>query len=262
MDHTNQLLLALNKEEEGDLPSLPKSNLERPHLAQNFNDLQNFPEQPIIILEDKMVIEQSNNLTRSKIYEKSEWRDEPLPSSSCLPMAQIPSDPKLSTTFTEKGEQIGVMMELIETSQGSQIHNTIEEVAHKSLSQDSLNPCLADIEMDDFDVDGCDTEMNDLVETPYPNNTPSLIEKYEPSPNSPITPLLESSPDPELKTLPITSMDTLPMIYDQESQIVDVLKAHQEAIGWNIADMRNNDFKILISDLSEFGTTFEDCLQN
>ena len=53
MDHTNQLLLALNKEEEGDLPSLPKSNLERPHLAQNFNDPQNFLEQPIIILEDK-----------------------------------------------------------------------------------------------------------------------------------------------------------------------------------------------------------------
>ena len=44
MDQNDQLLIRLNREEEGELPSQPKSNLEGPDLAQNFNDPQNFPE--------------------------------------------------------------------------------------------------------------------------------------------------------------------------------------------------------------------------
>ena len=41
MDQTDQLLIKLNREEEGELPSQPESNLEGPYLAQNFNDPQN-----------------------------------------------------------------------------------------------------------------------------------------------------------------------------------------------------------------------------
>ena len=142
------------------------------------------------------------------------------------------------------------------------MNNTIENATSTILSQDSLNPCQAHFEVDDFDKDGYIAEVNDLIDIPYPKTTLLEIEKYEPPPNPPIAPLLESPTALELKSLPDALTDTLLVISNQEAQLVGVLKAHKEAVGWDIAEMRDNDFKIFINDFSVFGTTFEDCLQN
>ena len=79
-------------------------------------------------------------MTKAKTYEeKSGKRDGPLPSSPNLPMVPIPRILESSFTFNGNEEQIGVVMESIKTSQGSPMHNVIEEATHKILSYDSLN---------------------------------------------------------------------------------------------------------------------------
>ena len=110
--------------------------------------------------------------------------------------------------------------------------------------------------MDDFDVDGYITKINDLVDTSYPKTTLFWIEKYEPSPNLPIALLLESPPALELRPLPNAPTDTLLVIPNQEAQLIDILKAHKKAVGWDISKMRDNDIKIFMIDFFIFDTTF------
>ena len=121
-------------------------------------------------------------------------------------------------------------------------------------------PCLVHFEVDNFDVDGYITKINDLVETSYSKITPFWIKKYEPSPSPPIALLLESSPALELKPLPDAPTDILLVIPNQEVQLIGILKSHKEAIKWDIIDMRHNDFKIFMIDFSIFDTTFKDYL--
>ena len=111
---------------------------------------------------------------------------------------------------------------------------------------------------DDFNVNEHITKINDLVEMLYFETTSFWIKKYEPSPIPPISLLLESP----AQSLPDVPTDTIPVIPNQEAQLVGILKMHEEAIGWDISEMRNNDIEIFMTDLSIVGTTFEDCLQN
>ena len=78
----------------------------------------------------------------------------------------------------------------------------------------------------------------------------------------PIAPLLESPTALELKPLPNAPTKILSVILNQKAQLVGILKAHKKAIRWDIADMRDNDFKIFMTDFFVFDTTFENCLQN
>ena len=70
--------------------------------------------------------------------------------------------------------------------------------------------------MNNFDIDGYITEVNDLADMSYPKTTPSWIKEHEPSPNPPIALLLESPPVLELKSLYDIPTDTLPVIPNQE----------------------------------------------
>ena len=115
--------------------------------------------------------------------------------------------------------------------------------------------------MDDFDVDRYIIKVNDLVNTSYPKTILFWIEKYEPSPNSLIALLLESPPILELKSLLDAHTNTLLMIPNQEVQLVGILKAHKEDIGWDISEMRDNNIEIFMIDFFIFGITFEDHLQ-
>ena len=66
------------------------------------------------------------------------------------------------------------------------MNNKIEGATPIMFSQNSLNLCLAHFGMADFDVDGYITEVNDLVNTPYPKTISFWIEKYKPPPSSSI----------------------------------------------------------------------------
>ena len=211
-----------------------------------------------------MVIEQScpTNMTKIDNLTKADWWDKPNPSSPYLPMAPFPCTLDLSTYPYGKEEQIGEMEKLVETSPRSQTENIIGKATPTILSQDSLDPYMAHVGVDDFNINGHITKMNNLFEMPYPETTPSWIKKYEPPSDPPIATLLESLPNPELKPLPVITNDTVPVILNQEAQLAEVLNTHKEAIGWDISKHRDNDLKILVSDLSVFGTTFADCLQN
>ena len=101
-----------------------------------------------------------------------------------------------------------------------QMNNIIEEVTPIILSHDSLDLCLAQFEVDDFDIDGYITKINDLVDTSYPKTIVLWIKKYEPSPNPPIALLLELPHVLELKPLPDAPTDILLVIANQEAQLV------------------------------------------
>ena len=60
------------------------------------------------------------------------------------------------------------MMKLIETFQGSQMNNIIEKAT------------IHNFEVDDFNVNGHITKINDLLETPYFKTTPLWIKNHEP----------------------------------------------------------------------------------
>ena len=102
------------------------------------------------------------------------------------------------------------------------------------------------------------TKINNPL-TPYFEPTSLWTKQYEPTSSPPIVPLLDTPPDPEMIPLPVMPANTLPITYSQEAQIVGVLNLHRQAVGWDICRMRDSNF---IADLSIFGTTFEDCLQN
>ena len=139
------------------------------------------------------------------------------------------------------------------------MNNIIEEATPLILFQNSLNLCLTHFRMDNFDEEVCITEVNDLVDTSYPKTILLKIKKYEPPSSPPITSSLESPTALELKPLFDAPTNILPMVPNQKVQLVDVLKVLKEAVGWDITDTRDNDFKILMTDFFVFGTTFEDC---
>ena len=269
---TDQLILALIKEEEGDLPIQSKSNPEGQNLASNFNDPLISLEQPIITLQNELVKEQLcttieidvNNLTKAELSEeKLNLWDEPTPSLSHLPMAPLPSTLESldSTSFNGIGEQTDAMMELVLTSQEPQMNMTFEEAIPIIFSQNLLDPYLVSFEMENLNDNGYSPELNDLVETPYLETIPLLIEKHEPSPSPPLVPLLESPSELELKPLLDAPTDTS-VILNQEDQLLGVLNMHKEAVGWDIPNMRDHEVKTFIIDFSIFDTTFMDCLQN
>ena len=103
-------------------------------------------------------------------------------------------------------------MELLETSQGPQMNNIIEESTTHNFRGD------------DFNVNRHITKINDLIEIPYFETTQLWIENHEPSPSPPIALLLESSIVLELKPLPDASTDTFLVIPNQEAQLVNILK--------------------------------------
>ena len=100
------------------------------------------------------------------------------------------------------------------------------------------------------------TKINNPL-TPYFEPTSLWTKQYEPTSSPPIVPLLETPPGLEMTPLSVMPTDTLPVISSQEDQIVGVLNLHRKAIGWDICQMKSNDF---ISDFYIFYTTFEDCL--
>ena len=106
------------------------------------------------------------------------------------------------------------------------MNNTIEEATPIIFPHDSLNFYLAHFGMDDFDIDEYITEVNTL----YPKTTPFWIQKYEPPLSPPIAPLLESPTILELKSLSDASTTILPVIPNQEVQLISVLKIHKEAV--------------------------------
>lgn len=93
-----------------------------------------------------------------------------------------------------------------------------------------LDLCLAYFRVDNFNVDGCIIEVNNLPEISYFKTIPLWIKKYKPIPNPPIVSLLESQPDVKLKLLLVIPTDTLLIIPNQETQLVGVLKVLKEAI--------------------------------
>ena len=188
-------------------------------------------------LRNEMVLKQpcttkminTNNFTKIEIStEKFEWWDKPILSLSYLPIAPFPNVLESPISFYGKDRQID-KIKLIETFQGSQMNNIIKKVIPIILS-DSLDPCLAPFEVDDFDVNGYIIKSNDLVDTSYPKTTPLWIKKYEPSPNLPIAFLLESPSILELKSLPDAPIDTLLVIPNQEVQLVGILKVHKKLL--------------------------------
>ena len=175
-------------------------------------------------LRNELVIEQpytikttsTDNSTKVEISrEKFKWWDEPILSSPYLPMVPLPSVLQSSIPYNGKGGQIDEI-ELIETSQRSQMNNIIEKVTPIILSQDSLDPCLAYFGVDDFDVDRYIIKINDLVDMSYPKTILFWIKKYEPSPNLSIALLLESPSTLELKPFLDAPTNTLPVIPNQE----------------------------------------------
>ena len=102
--------------------------------------------------------------------------------------------------------------------------------------------------MDDFDVDGYITKINDLVNILSPKTILLWIKKYEPSSNPPIALLLESPPALELKSLLDAPTDILLVIPNQEVQLVGILKVYKEAVGWDISEIRDNDIEIFMID--------------
>ena len=137
--------------------------------------------------------------------------------------------------------------------------NTLEKSSPIIFIQDSLNSYLAHYEVNDFDEDGYNAEVNNQVDTSYLKTIPLLIEKSKPSPSPPIVSLLEPSSDLKLKPFFDAPTDTLPVIPNQEDQLIGILKAHKEVVGWDITDMRNNNFMNIFF---VFGTTFKDSLHN
>ena len=181
MDHTNQLLLALNKEEEGDLPIQSESNPEGQYLASNFNDPLISLEQPIITLHNELVKEQLcttieidvNNLTKAELSkEKLNLWDEPTPSLSHLSMTPFSITLESSIPFNRMGEQTDTMMEIVKTSQEQPMNYIIEEAAPRIFPPDLLDPYQAHLGVDNFNVNRYNTERNNPIDVPYFETTP------------------------------------------------------------------------------------------
>ena len=110
------------------------------------------------------------------------------------------------------------------------MNNIIKKIIPRILLQDSLDLYLAHFGMDDFDIDGYITKINNLVDASYLKATLLWIKKYEPSPNLPIALLLESPPTLELKPIPDAPTDIFLVISNQEVQLISILKTHKEAV--------------------------------
>jgi hypothetical protein len=137
----------------------------------------------------------------------------------------------------------------------------IEEYVEDSLPslfvEDPLEACLAHFRFEDFNTDQYVEEVHDLLEIVASADFHPWRLPREPLPqtsSTPIVPSLESPPKLELKPLPdklkyafLGANDTLPIIIasdlqkDQEDNLLEVLKEHNEAIGWTVADLKGID---------------------
>ena len=125
------------------------------------------------------------------------------------------------------------------------IEESMEEALPYILSKDPLEACLSYFGSDNFDVEQSILEVNALLEAP-PMKLPPWKLPIEPLPktsSTPLIPSLESPPELELKPLPeklkyayLGAKETLPVIISsalmekQESDLIEVLKEHKEAI--------------------------------
>jgi hypothetical protein len=139
--------------------------------------------------------------------------------------------------------------------------DNIEEYVEGSLpsllTDDPLEACLTHFGFENFNTDQYIEEVHDLLETVasaefHPWRVPK--ETLPLTSSTTLVPSLESPPKLELKPLPdklkyafLGSNDTLPIIIasdlqkDQEDSLLEMLKEHKEAIGWNMADLKGID---------------------
>ena len=99
-----------------------------------------------------------------------------------------------------------------------------------------------------------ETQVQEIFDSPQPLHLQPWSIQIKPLPDlesEPLHPSIQAPPQLELKTLPesltyafLGPNKTLPVIIasdltlEQEDQLMDVLKAHREAIGWTIADLK------------------------
>jgi hypothetical protein len=137
------------------------------------------------------------------------------------------------------------------------IKEYVEDSLPSPLTKDPLEACLTHFGFEDFDTGLYIKEVHDLLETAASAEFHPWRVPKEPLPltsSTPPVPSLESPPKPELKPLLdklkyafLGSNDTLPVIItsdlqkDQEDSLLEVLKEHEKAIRWTIADLKGID---------------------
>ena len=137
------------------------------------------------------------------------------------------------------------------------IEEYVEDSLPSLLTDDPLEACLTHFGFEDFDTDQYIEEVHDLQETTASAEFHPWSVPKEPLPltlSTPPVPSLESPSKLKLKPLPyklkyafLGSNDTLPVIIasdlqkDQEDSLLEVLKEHEEAIGWTVVDLKGID---------------------
>jgi hypothetical protein len=137
------------------------------------------------------------------------------------------------------------------------IEETVKDTLPHLLIKDPLEACLSHFDFEDFDIEHYVGEVNSLLDNMAAIDFPPWKVPKELLPSTsgiPPIPSLISPPKLELKQLPATlkyvflgTNDTLPVIIasnlqdDQESNLLDVLKEHKEAIGWSVGDLKGID---------------------
>ena len=132
----------------------------------------------------------------------------------------------------------------------------IEQLVHDSFTQiycnDPLEMCLTHFGLN-FDDDSAICEVNALLDSTPLMDTSKWKARVEPlhlSQSCP-TPSIDSPPKLDLRPLPTTlkyaflgHSNTLPVVIsstlslEQERKLLDILREHQEALGWTIADIK------------------------
>jgi len=137
------------------------------------------------------------------------------------------------------------------------IEETVKDTLPHLLIKDPLDACLSHFDFEDFDTEHYVCKVNLLLDTAAAIDFPPWRVPNESLPSTsgiPPIPSLISPPKLELKQLPVTlkyvflgTNDTLLVIIpsdlqdDQESNLLDVLKEHKEAIGWSVGDLKGTD---------------------
>ncbi|XP_026458789.1 uncharacterized protein LOC113359354 [Papaver somniferum] len=136
------------------------------------------------------------------------------------------------------------------------IESLIQDSLPDILSVDPLQACL-----DNFDLDLLDSkyisEVHSLLESVPPMDIAKWQNAVESHPlsDSESAPIPDESPKLDLKPLPDTlkyafldPSETFPVIIascldtEQESQLLEVLKKHKEALGWTISDLKDSQW--------------------
>jgi hypothetical protein len=137
------------------------------------------------------------------------------------------------------------------------IEEYVEDSLSSLLADDPLEACLTHFGFEDFNTYQYIEEVHNLLETAASVDFHPWRLPKEPLPvkaSTPPVPSLESPPKLELKPLLdklkyafLGANDTLPVIIasdlqkDQEDNLLEVLKEHEEAIGWTVADLKGID---------------------